>query len=205
MPFFQGAYNFQTQGGQFNDNSNGIKAHNVTNNQYQSPHPQALHRQQTSDSQQIKWAQVPERQPHEKKRKPLTGFLSPFYFIYKLFLLRLPNLYLSRIERLGGNADLARERMFELAMSDSWSQSPRVPGWSKAVSIPRTGKAFLTRLVEFEGNIRGASDVYNLPASYLSLGMKWGGFVDSLLQEWQTLNLVSALLVPSVIFSEIGL
>jgi hypothetical protein len=137
-------------------------------------------------------AQVLERQTEDKKRERLTGLLSPFYSLYKLCLLRLPNLYLSRIERLGGNAVLARERMFEMATTTQWESPPLVP---------RTGKAFLNHIMELEVNVRSANSEYNLPASYLNLGKKWGGFVDSLLSEWQTLNIVSALLVPSVLCS----
>ncbi|KXN85152.1 hypothetical protein AN958_11642 [Leucoagaricus sp. SymC.cos] len=64
-----------------------------------------------------------------------------------------------------------------------------------------SGSAFLTRLLEYENNVRGRSpdDRIELPLAYLRIGNRWETFVSSLLQEWQTLNIVSALLVPGIL------
>ncbi|KAJ3563178.1 hypothetical protein NP233_g9107 [Leucocoprinus birnbaumii] len=129
------------------------------------------------------------------ERRPLTGFISLFYSLYTTFLLQLPNVYISRIERLGGQAELASEDILKMAARSDWSN----PSSRNNSAIPRTSKAFLDYVATLESNVREANDVYKLPVSYLSLGRKWQGFVDSLLQEWQTLNLVSALLVPGIL------
>lgn len=115
----------------------------------------------------------------------------PLYLLYTILLLFLPKLYLSRIERLDGNADLAREGLFKMATKETWSD--KVPS-----STPREGRAFLNHILELENNTYSKRDVYQLPPSYRTLGKRWTDFIDNLLQEWQTLNVVSVLLIPSV-------
>lgn len=175
MPFFQGAHNFVIHGATMNDNA--VQNNNTVHNTF-VPSTDA-----GKDARPLRSDSMVEKQVSDQERKRLTGFFSLIHQIYTLFLLRLPNLYLSRVERLSGQATLAGGSLLVMAQT-----------------YPSTsGKDFLNRLSELETNIREPNDTYKLPVSYLNLGIKWRGFVDSLLQEWQTLNIISALLVPGIL------
>jgi hypothetical protein len=107
-------------------------------------------------------------------------------------LLFIPNVYRSRVSHLDIRPDLAHASLFGMADRELWST------WALP-DLPREGKVFLYHLLELEKKIHSPQDEHELPPPFFMLGVTWKEFIRGLVQEWQTLNLVSAILVPSVL------
>ena len=99
-----------------------------------------------------------------------------FRQIYRHALLRLPSIYFSRVCRVFEDAEVSRpevERMVQGREKDEGFRWPSNHEWV----VPNVSPA----LIRFKES--------------------WESFVDSVLKEWKTLNVVSALLLTCVVFS----
>jgi hypothetical protein len=105
--------------------------------------------------------------------------------VYLHLLLRLPSLYFSRIARVYEDAELSRpdiQRLIDAcAPQYRVTSSPIPPGahYHPQPALPLADEWTTT----------------NVPPALLRFKNSWEAFIDSLLREWKTLNLVSALLL----------
>jgi hypothetical protein len=98
--------------------------------------------------------------------------------LYLSFLFRLPSLYFARVARVFEDAELSKPDIKKMvsATAQEW-EGPRVPsGWNWNNESAR------------------------LPPALLTFRRSWEEFIDSLMTEWKTLNLVSVLLLSCVHF-----
>jgi len=95
--------------------------------------------------------------------------------VYHTLLLRLPALYLTRITRIIDDGKLTLPEIKKLATQDG-STNPL--NWTIPI-VPSTG-------------------VPDAPPIVIRFRHSWGLFMDSLLKEWKTLNIVSALMLSYV-------
>jgi len=201
MPFFQGAYNFELHGGIFY----GERRHR------RLPHANP---KQPVASQTVPLTQKPE---HESKSRPLhllhalehtdseaseniideevqtlpgspsyrksvSVFTDAFFSqIYMQLLLRLPSHYFDRVDRLSRDANMALKEILDLAVESNM----------------KCGDDFQTQILDLgQHSSPTIVDPDTLPPAYRQLTVRWSCFIDDLLEEWRTLNIVSALLVP---------
>ncbi|KAJ3574438.1 hypothetical protein NP233_g1756 [Leucocoprinus birnbaumii] len=180
MPFFQGAYNFESRGGTFQGLRRRRRQQRDTNqptSPVQSPPqtpvdprlpayaPSPITHSGSGDSEK---ATDEEAQTISDK----SGFWRSLWMwlieilcqIYVHALLRLPFHYQTRVERLSRDANMALKEILDLAYT------------APAITNPDS-----------------------LPPAYRNLTTRWGYFIDDLLEEWRTLNIVSALLVPGIL------
>ncbi|KAH6916445.1 hypothetical protein BKA70DRAFT_1068372, partial [Coprinopsis sp. MPI-PUGE-AT-0042] len=94
---------------------------------------------------------------------------------YNYFLLRLPSLYFSRVARIFEEADLSLGEIKEMALESASK--------SKAMHVD----AFFME-----------PHSATLPA-YESLKRTWEGFIDSVMREWKTFNIISVLLLSAIL------
>ena len=100
--------------------------------------------------------------------------------LYLCLLLRLPALYFSRVARVFENADLSQRDIDRMAVArvSQWGRHPEAapPGiWQYE---PQPDEKVSVTLLQFKSS--------------------WEHFVENLLKEWKTLNVVSALLTSYV-------
>jgi hypothetical protein len=88
--------------------------------------------------------------------------------IYLHCLLRLPYMYFSRVDQIFVDAHLSLEEIKEMALQDG-----------------------------IDGRMHGRKSK-GMPRSYLRLKKNWESFIDNLMREWKTLNIISGLLLSSV-------
>ncbi|KAJ6616982.1 hypothetical protein B0H10DRAFT_1346548 [Mycena sp. CBHHK59/15] len=97
--------------------------------------------------------------------------------LYLHFLLRIPSLYFSRVARIFEDAQLSLPDIKRMARAtaDQWNtkESPTM---------------FLAH-----------HDQMMLPRSLLNFRSSWEGFIDSLMREWKTLNIISVLLLSAIL------
>ena len=114
--------------------------------------------------------------------------------VYLHLLLRLPSLYFSRIARLFEDAEVSQpdiERMIQIC-----APLPRLRGNRPLSSpIPMTVHPHPEPVLPFPED--WTPD--NSSPALVRFRDSWGVFIDSLLREWKTFNLVSALLLSSVL------
>ena len=114
--------------------------------------------------------------------------------MYLLLLLRLPSLYFSRIARLFEDAEVSQpdiEHMIRIC----------------ARPLPRLrGNAPLSSPIPTTAHSHARSELFpedwtpdNTSPALVRFKSSWEAFIDSLLREWKTFNLVSALLLSSVL------
>ena len=96
--------------------------------------------------------------------------------MYLLFLLRLPSLYFSRVSRIFEEADMSLPEIKKMALE--------------------TASQGLTH--EFE--IQMAFESPTVPPVYKRLTLTWESFIDSVMREWKTFNIISVLLLSYVTF-----
>ncbi|KAL1734200.1 hypothetical protein EV714DRAFT_269123 [Schizophyllum commune] len=101
--------------------------------------------------------------------------------LYLCVLLRLPALYFSRVARVFENADLSQRDIDRMAVArvSQWGRHPEAapPGiWQYE---PQPDEKVSVTLLQFKSS--------------------WEHFVENLLKEWKTLNVVSALLTSAVL------
>ncbi|KAJ3569974.1 hypothetical protein NP233_g4707 [Leucocoprinus birnbaumii] len=89
--------------------------------------------------------------------------------IYLHCLLRLPYMYFSRVDQIFVDANLSMEEIKEMALRDS------VGG-----------------LIQRRKSAR-------MPRAYLRLKKNWEHFIDNLMREWKTLNIISGLLLSGIL------
>jgi len=92
--------------------------------------------------------------------------------IYLNFLLRLPYMYFSRVKRVFEEADM---------------------------SMPQIKRGILEAAIRLTEPVKDVADAWKLEpvesVQYSRLQDTWQSFIDSLMKEWETLNIVSALLL----------
>ncbi|KAJ6467501.1 hypothetical protein C8R47DRAFT_813192 [Mycena vitilis] len=98
--------------------------------------------------------------------------------VYLHILLRLPMLYFSRVSRLFEDANLSLPdiRRMAVANADQWKDG--TPG------------SFLTAWIPYDAAVS---------PNLLNFRHSWEGFIDSLLREWKTQNVVSALMLSAIL------
>ncbi|PFH52950.1 hypothetical protein AMATHDRAFT_45858 [Amanita thiersii Skay4041] len=120
---------------------------------------------------------------HSRARADLFAYIFAFIFdtvprqIYLHLLLRLPSLYFSRVSRIFEEADLSVPELVRLAQV-AIGQEKRYRGSFSALEVTA-----LTKEPTYP-----SSPFWNLKVT-------WEAFIDSLLREWKTLNIISALLL----------
>jgi len=107
--------------------------------------------------------------------------------IYLHLLLRLPSLYFSRIARVYEDAELSKPDIQRLVDACApqfrrTTSSPIPPGYRPRRSLP----------------LADEWTAANVSPALVRFKNSWEAFIDSLLREWKTLNLVSALLLSYV-------
>ena len=95
--------------------------------------------------------------------------------IYRHALLRLPSIYFSRVCRVFEDAEVSRPEVERMVEGLEMGETFRWPANHEWV-VPNVSPA----LIRFKES--------------------WESFVDSVLKEWKTLNVVSALLLSCVVF-----
>jgi hypothetical protein len=91
--------------------------------------------------------------------------------VYLHFLLRLPSLYFSRVARIFEEADLTLPEIKKMALETA-SQGKN---------------AQFDHIQVFESS--------NVPPQYERLKSTWESFIDSVMREWKTYNIISVLLL----------
>ena len=107
--------------------------------------------------------------------------------LYLCLLLRLPAVYFSRVARIFEDAEVSRNDMQRIVGSNRPSKL--------STASNRTGENVAPLVLPFPED-------WTPPAVSPALARfknSWEEFIDSLLREWKTLNLVSALICSSVI------
>jgi len=113
------------------------------------------------------WPFYKRREDCEGHSRTLSFFLGSLSWIYLSFLFRLPSLYFGRVARIFEEADLTLPEIKEMAIETAIE-----------------GKFDLTTMEN------GA-----LPPRYASLKATWQSFIDDLMREWKTFNVISVLLL----------
>ena len=92
--------------------------------------------------------------------------------LYLHFLLRLPYMYFSRVTRIFEEADM---------------------------SMPQIKQGILEAAIQLKEPVKGIADAWKLEpvenVQYFKLQNTWQSFIDSLIREWKTLNIISVLLL----------
>ena len=96
--------------------------------------------------------------------------------LYLLFLLRLPSLYFSRVARIFEEAEMTLSEIKKMAL-ETTSQG-------------------LT-----QDEIQTAMESSSVPTAYKRLTSTWEFFIDSVMREWKTFNIISVLLLSYVTFN----
>ncbi|KAJ7490643.1 hypothetical protein FB451DRAFT_623051 [Mycena latifolia] len=105
----------------------------------------------------------------------IVAFLRLAQKLYLNFLLRIPSLYFSRVTRIFEDAQVTLPEIRRMAL-DEWN------------SKEKTKKAHM---------FFAQHDPTVLPRSLLTFRSSWEGFIDSLMREWKTFNIISVLLLSS--------
>ncbi|KAJ7498068.1 hypothetical protein B0H11DRAFT_1715205 [Mycena galericulata] len=102
--------------------------------------------------------------------------------LYLHFLLRIPSLYFSRVTRIFEDAELSLPDIKRMARAkaEQWNQ--------EEFQNPRWPSTFLQQPAPMP-----------LPRSLLIFRASWESFINSLMQEWQTLNIISVLLMSAIL------
>lgn len=201
MPFFQGAYNFEINGGTFYDAAGNRHTH-----RYHALHPELNPWAPSASQGSQKPAGTSTRPPtsppisgptysqttsdEESQTSEVTsGYCKPRVWtlltdtlprqMYLYFLLRLPALYCSRVDRLSRDAHLVLRELLDTAVQASSEGE----------------KDFQGRMSDFGLDPAPELSSTSLPPAYQKLANRWGIFIENLVKEWKTMNIVSALLV----------
>lgn len=102
--------------------------------------------------------------------------------VYSLCLFHLPPFYFSRIDQIFKDADLSMGQIKEMALR---------------VTAENRGR-FQSSLLMLGPYSRGP-EVSSLPQGYKALKENWEAFIDTLIKEWETLNIVSVLLLAAIL------
>ncbi|KAJ7068914.1 hypothetical protein B0H15DRAFT_793958, partial [Mycena belliarum] len=100
--------------------------------------------------------------------------------VYLHLLLRIPSLYFSRVTRIFEDARLSLPDIKRMARARADQWNPEHPGVQPSVFL------------NYPGNTA-------LPRSLLQFRASWESFIDALMSEWQTLNVVAVLLMSAIL------
>ncbi|KAF9445739.1 hypothetical protein P691DRAFT_805229 [Macrolepiota fuliginosa MF-IS2] len=103
--------------------------------------------------------------------------------LYICSLLRLPALYCSRVEPLSRDANMVLKELLNKAVEAS----------------SRGEKDFQTQMSECGLDPSYDTFATSLPPAYQRLANRWGIFIENLMREWKTMNIVSGLLVSGIL------
>lgn len=112
--------------------------------------------------------------------------------VYLSLLLRLPSLYFSRVARIFEEADLTLSELKKMALEI---------GAERAGASRKTDGEISTRMQQmglldgFNAQGVGMEGAPKIPVAYERLKTTWEGFIDSVLREWKTFNIISVLLL----------
>ncbi|KAF5313561.1 hypothetical protein D9611_010191 [Ephemerocybe angulata] len=111
--------------------------------------------------------------------------------VYLHLLLRFPALYFSRVTRIFQDANLGMGEIKRMALEavESDLDVERGPCTSSEPSI--------NRMLVYQGFF--PQEHTGAPHSYINLRNSWQGFIDSLMREWKTLNIISVLLLSAIL------
>ncbi|KZT23200.1 hypothetical protein NEOLEDRAFT_1180253 [Neolentinus lepideus HHB14362 ss-1] len=128
--------------------------------------------------------------------------------IYLHLLLRLPSLYFSRVARIFEDAEVSRPDIQRMVDATGFRESgfrtsaaPTPAAEGEGARIQRAGGAGTIRSNAMS-TLLPAPDEWNPPAVSPALARfkrSWEEFIGSLLKEWKTLNVVSALLLTAIL------
>ncbi|KAK7031649.1 hypothetical protein R3P38DRAFT_2522284 [Favolaschia claudopus] len=106
----------------------------------------------------------------------LSDFIPGQFYLH--FLLRIPSLYFSRVTRIFEDARLSLPDIKRMACAkpDQWELS-RDGAWQTTTN----------------------PDPMPLPSSLLRFRSSWESFIDALLREWKTFNIISVLLMSAIL------
>jgi hypothetical protein len=134
----------------------------------------------------------------------LQGFITEIFprQLYLYFLLRLPSLYFSRVAKIFEDAEVSKpdiQRMIDTCGAEPTGNAngDRAMGAWAANSEPAMA-AGTNVVLSTTGQLPPFSEDWSPPAVSPALARfksSWEAFIDSLLREWKTLNIVSALLL----------
>lgn len=196
MPFFQGSYNFELHGGSFRGSRHHRRRHHAKTKQLQTiPLAQRIpHRSESllEDADSKVSENTTDEEAHALPRSSscrdsILAFLADTLSsqIYMPFFLYLPSHYFNRVDRLSRDANMALKEILDLAVELNVT----------------CGNDFQTKILDLgQHSSPSIVDPESLPPAYRQLTIRWSCFIDDLLEEWRTLNIVSALLVPWVIY-----
>ncbi|KAJ7435436.1 hypothetical protein FB451DRAFT_951662, partial [Mycena latifolia] len=97
--------------------------------------------------------------------------------LYLHFLLRMPSLYFSRVARIFEDAQFSLPEIKRMAL-DEWNSQGKTNRPHMFLAHP---------------------DSTVLPQSLLTFRSSWEGFIDSLMREWKTFNIISVLLLSAIL------
>ncbi|KAF6743475.1 hypothetical protein DFP72DRAFT_933203 [Ephemerocybe angulata] len=99
--------------------------------------------------------------------------------LYLYFLLHFPALYFSRVTRIFHDANLGMSEIKKMALD----------------AVESGGVA--NKMLVYNGIFPQEDN--DAPAEYVNLRTSWYSFVDSLMREWKTLNIISVLLLSAIL------
>ncbi|VDB92438.1 unnamed protein product [Peniophora sp. CBMAI 1063] len=111
--------------------------------------------------------------------------------VYMLFLLRLPRFYFSRVARVFEDAELSMPDIIRIYTTSAREWQARQTSGNGRINIARLPVPTWNPLTG-----TGASEVTPAMEAFKD---SWESFIGSLLQEWNTLNIISALLSASIL------
>ncbi|KAJ7094247.1 hypothetical protein C8R43DRAFT_908036 [Mycena crocata] len=119
--------------------------------------------------------------------------------VYLHILLRVPLLYRSRVDRIFEEARLSEPEIKRMARATAhlWNTNSTAFNRGAHFFSPFMGIASIPKSpnqIPMTSKIQQA-----LPAEISQFRSTWEGFVDSLMQEWHTLNIVSVLLLSAIL------
>ncbi|KAH6916441.1 hypothetical protein BKA70DRAFT_1092833, partial [Coprinopsis sp. MPI-PUGE-AT-0042] len=97
--------------------------------------------------------------------------------IYIFFLLRLPALYFSRVSRIFEEADMTLGEIKKMAL-DSAASNTKSRAFDAVWYLPKPQQ---------------------MPPAYEDLRNTWEAFIDSVMREWKTFNIISVLLLSAIL------
>ncbi|KAF9449384.1 hypothetical protein P691DRAFT_568995 [Macrolepiota fuliginosa MF-IS2] len=143
-----------------------------------SEYPQALDRTSTLEHFPFEPAQQESVKLHQYVKTFVMETLPRQIYLH--FLLRLPSLYFSRVNRIFQEADLTMEEIKEMALQASAEDN----------------KTFQQNMLNMGYYYH--PETSNLSPAYQRLKTGWEQFIDNLMREWKTLNIISVLLLSAI-------
>ncbi|PPR03922.1 hypothetical protein CVT24_008107 [Panaeolus cyanescens] len=111
--------------------------------------------------------------------------------VYLLMLLRLPALYFSRVARIFEEADLTLPELKKMALE--------IGSEGSALASKSLGDRVFSVQMQM-GLLDGSQGTQGgVPIAYERLKATWESFIDSVLREWKTFNIISVLLLSAIL------